>query len=81
MIDVVVDEDALGRRHRTFDGGKLAGDVKARFCVFNHADDMAKVPFGALQTLDQIAMSCVLVRAWHGEAFIPHGGYSNCDGV
>lgn len=56
MVDVVVDQDVLCRRHRAFHCRELAGDVKAGLVPFDHPDNVPKVAFGALEPLHKIGM-------------------------
>lgn len=56
MVDVVVDQDALCRRHRTLHRSELAGNVEAGLAAFDHPDDVPKMAFGAFQPLHEIGM-------------------------
>ena len=56
MVDVVVDQDALCRRHRAFHRRELAGDVKAGLTTFDHADDVPKMALGAFESLHKVGV-------------------------
>ncbi|PRD26010.1 UNVERIFIED_CONTAM: hypothetical protein NCL1_39267 [Trichonephila clavipes] len=75
VVDVVVDQDALGRRHRAFHRRELAGDVEAGFSPFDHPDDVPQMPLGALEPLHQVGMGGVLMHVFHAEIISPQGGY------
>ena len=55
VVDVVVDQDALGRRHRAFHRRELAGDVEAGFSPFDHPDDVSQMTLGALEPGETMA--------------------------
>ncbi len=54
MVDVVVDQGLLGRGDGAFDGVELLDDVHAGTVGLHHADDVAQVPLGALEPLDDV---------------------------
>src|SRR5262245_45864528 len=49
VVEVVLDQRALGLRDRLLDGVKLLGDVEAFAPGFDHLHDAAQVSLGALQ--------------------------------
>ena len=52
MVDMVVDERALGAGNGAFDCLELLRDIDARSLLFDHADDAAHMTGGAVQPLD-----------------------------
>ncbi|MNL59887.1 hypothetical protein D3C87_1836500 [compost metagenome] len=64
MIDMVLDQSALGLADGFFHGVQLLSDVDAGPTVFDHVDDAAQVPLSTLQPFDDIAMTLVLVAVF-----------------
>jgi hypothetical protein len=62
MVDMVVDQGALGLGHRPFDGVKLGGKVKAGSALGDHCHHTAQVAFGPLQTVGNGRVACMAVR-------------------
>jgi len=74
MVNVIVDQRALGLSNGFLDGMKLLGEIEARTFFIEHLNDAAKMAFGALQSLDDIRMGFVNVIVCHGESVSPRGG-------
>lgn len=51
MVEVVVDQGALGLFYRSLDGMELLGDVNARPSRFDHLDDGLQMAVSALEPL------------------------------
>ena len=73
VVEVVVDQAALGLRHRAFHRMQLLGDVEARSPRLDHRDDAAQMPLGALQPLDDGGMGGVRGQ-WHAFMLSPWRG-------
>lgn len=52
MVDMIVDERPFGTRDSVLDSLKLLREIDAGPFLFDHADDAAQVPGGAVQSLD-----------------------------
>jgi hypothetical protein len=52
MVDMVLDQRALGLANRFFHGMQLLRDVHALTALFDHGDDAAQVAVGAFKALD-----------------------------
>ena len=61
VVDVVVDERALGAGNRAFNGLKLLGDVDAGPLFLDHPDDAAQMTRCAVQALDDRRVAGVRV--------------------
>jgi len=59
MVDVVVDKRLLGRGDRAFHGVKLLDHLHAGAVRLHHADDVAKVTFGAFEAFYDVGMGLV----------------------
>ena len=59
VVDMVVDQGLLGRRHRAFDRMQLLGEFHAGAAGLDHADDVAQVPLGAFQPFDDLGVGLV----------------------
>jgi hypothetical protein len=64
VIDMVLDQHALGLADSFFHGMQLLSDVDAGPMVFDHGDDAAQVTLRTLQPFDDIAMTLVLVTVF-----------------
>ncbi len=54
MVNVIMDQRAFGGRDGFLHGLQLNGNIDTRFPRFNHARDVAQMPFGTFQPLDEI---------------------------
>ena len=61
VVDMVMDQGPLRLGHRPLDGVQLRGEVKAGLAFFDHCDDAAQVPFGALEAGCDGRVACVAV--------------------
>ena len=63
MVNVIVDQRALGFANGFFNGMKLLGEIKAGAPFIEHRDDPAQMALGPLQPLDDIRMGFVRMLA------------------
>src|SRR5690606_10512182 len=56
MIEMILDEGALGLGNRLFDRVKLLGHIEARPPALNHLDHLLQVPGRSLETFDDFGM-------------------------
>src|SRR5262245_24996693 len=70
MVDVIVDQLALGIADRGLDRVQLLGKLQAGPAVLDHANQGAQMTLGTLQALDDVRMACVLnghiLSPWRG---------------
>jgi hypothetical protein len=62
MINMVMDERALGVYHGLFHGMELLRDLEAGLACLDHLDHRAQMPVGAFQPGDQGGVGCVQMR-------------------
>jgi hypothetical protein len=74
MIDVVVDQGALGLADGLFYSMQLLGEIEARSSFAEHFDHPAEMTVSPLQALDDIGMSFVKVIMCHRQEPIPPDG-------
>jgi hypothetical protein len=74
MIDVIMDQRALRFCHGPFDGMELRGKIDAGPPLFDHVDDAAQMPLGALQPGGDCGMAWMGAIFWHLTEVIPRGG-------
>ncbi|CAK7262250.1 protein of unknown function (plasmid) [Shinella sp. WSC3-e] len=77
MVEMVLDQRALGIGDRLFDGMKLLCEIEAGAPVLDHRDDALQMSLGPLQPLDDLGMGLVPVLA-HMHNLSPWIGYCNC---
>jgi hypothetical protein len=65
MVDMVVDERALGAGYGAFDGLELLRNVDAGSLLLDHADNAAQMTGSAVEPLDdrRVAGVCVMGHA------------------
>ncbi|SSX47315.1 unnamed protein product [Ciceribacter sp. T2.26MG-112.2] len=76
MVEMVLDQRALGVADCLFDGIQLLRDVETRFSCLDHGGDTPQMAFGTLEALDDIGMRFVSMLA-HGQFLSPWRGYFN----
>jgi hypothetical protein len=76
VVDVVMDQDALGRCDGALHRSELASDVQAGFFSFDHPDDVSQMTLGALEPFHEIWVAGVLVHLFHAAIISPPGGYA-----
>jgi hypothetical protein len=59
VVDVILDQRALGLAHGFFYGVQLLRDVHALTALFDHGDDAAQVAVCAFETLDDRRVAVV----------------------
>ena len=74
VVDVVVDQDALGRRHRAFHRRELAGDVEAGFSPSIIPMTCRRCPSARLSRFTRSGWVVCLAHVFHAEIISP-GGY------
>ena len=65
MVDVIVNERALGGNHRFLHGPELHGNVGAGPAFLDHVDNMPQMAVRALKALDDTGMGCVSMWFCH----------------
>ena len=65
MVDVIVNERALGGDHRFLHGLERHRDVGARPAFLDHVDDMPQMAVRRLEALDDSGMGCVSMWFCH----------------
>ena len=73
MVDVIVDQGLLGRRHGLLDRMKLLGEIQTRSPTLDHGDGLAQMTLGALQPIDDLGVGFVddvsheaMLSPWRG---------------
>lgn len=61
VVDVILDQGALGLAHGFFHRMQLLGDIHAGAPFLDHADDTAQVALGALEPFDDVAVTLMVV--------------------
>ncbi len=56
MVDVIVDQGLLGRRHGLLDCVKLLGEVEAGAAALDHGDGFPQMSLGAFEPIDDLGM-------------------------
>ena len=74
MVDVILNQGALGGRHGLLDGLELHGDVRTGPTFLDHADDMTQMAVRPLQPLDDAGMTCMPMEFCHTYSVSPWGG-------
>ena len=75
VVDMIVDEGALGDGDGLFHGLELYRDFGTGPAVLDHANDMTQMTVSALQPLGDAGMGCMLMGFWHILIISPQGGY------
>ncbi|RML53385.1 hypothetical protein ALQ93_102534 [Pseudomonas syringae pv. pisi] len=75
MIDMILNQRALGLAHRFLDRVQLLGDVHALAPFFDHGDDAAQMTVGPFQALDDSFVG--LVRMAVGMVVFTHESSSS----
>ena len=65
VVNVIVDQRALGGGHRLLHGLELHRDVGARPAFLDHVDNMPQMTVRALQPLDDTGMGCMPMGLCH----------------
>ena len=73
MIDVIVDQGLFRLADRLLNGLELLRQIEAGAAVREHFNHLVKVPFGALQTLDDTGMSFVDMNLHGRDSILPGG--------
>jgi hypothetical protein len=63
MVDMILNQRALGLAYSLFNGVQLLGNIHAGSLVFDHADNAAQVTLSTLQPFDDFRMTLVLMFA------------------
>src|SRR5258708_39377189 len=74
MVDMIVDQRLLGVGDRLLDGVELLDEIEAAALGLDHRDDLAQMPFGPLQPVDDGGRGRVRRRV-HYRNLSPWRGY------
>lgn len=59
MVDMVLNQRALGLLNGLLNRMELLGDVRAGLLILDHLDDACEVPIGTLEPLDDSGVGCM----------------------
>lgn len=64
MVDVILNQGALGLANGFFHRMQLLGNIHAGTAILDHGDDAAQVALGAFEPFDDVAVTLMVVMAF-----------------
>ncbi len=64
MVDVILNQGALGLANGFFHRMQLLGNIHAGTAILDHGDDAAQVALGAFEPFDDVSVTLMVVMAF-----------------